>query len=218
MAYERTLKMLSNGLENTASDCETLFRLLDARAHLRRSANLFAPVQPQLPRPAYRTKTESAAAAVAYARAILEDYASILRYFRLRPSDANPVDPQSYGEGGLLYLVTDWQSLRAGILKAIVTEYGGRAAGLPLAPHPGPASEDRLWAEVAAWLEKLVLDTHSFLIAQGLTPGRVLPPLAPTPSIIESLVELELIFHRATLDAMQIVGALPYHLYHAAHP
>jgi hypothetical protein len=217
MAYERTLKMLSNGLENTTSDCETLFHLLNVRAQLRRSPIQFQPTALRLPAPPFPPSQESAAAAVCDTRAIVQDYASVLAYFKLRPSQVAKADPSIYGEAGLLELVTDWQRLRAGAIKMIVIEYGGNIVGPPPAPYPGPASENRLWAEIAARLQKLARDADSFLTAQGLVPGQTTRTLDPAPPLVESLVELESLFHQATLDALQIVGVLAYHLYHAAH-
>jgi hypothetical protein len=217
VANERTLKMWCSVLENTASDCETLFRLLDARAYARGSTVGFVPIPFQWPKPPFPGKDTSAAIAVTYAKAILQDYESVLGYFKLAPSTASPVDPGVYGENGLLHLITEWQSLRGGIIKLIVTAYGGHAVDPPHLYPPGPASENRLWAEAAAWLQKLAGDVNSFLSVQGITPGHVPSLPAPTPDLINSMVDLEQTFHQATLDAMQIVNVLPYHLYHAAH-
>jgi hypothetical protein len=217
VANERTLKVLCSVLGNTASDCETLFRLLDSRAYERGSKVGFSPAPIQLPMPPFPGKSRSAAIAVTYAKALLQDYVSVLGYFNLAPSTANPVNPSVYGENGLLHLITEWQSLRGGIIKLMVTQYGGHAVDPPRLYPPGSASEDRLWAEVAVWLQKLEGDVNSFLSIQGITPGHVPPLPVPTPNLIDSMVDLEQTFHQATLDAMLIVSALPYHLYHAAH-
>lgn len=216
------LKMLVNGIKNTASDGETLFGLLDARAHAKGSARFFAPTTPQMPipaarRPSFPPKEESAAAAATYAHAILDNYVLVLRYFGLQPSTATPVNPNTYGESGLLHIMLNWQSLRAGVIKTLVREYGGEPTPFPPLPHPGPASEARLWAEVAAWLKKIAADTDSFLNAQGLSPNPLPSPPTQPPPLLDSLVSLELDFHQATLDAMQIVGVVPYHLYRAGH-
>jgi hypothetical protein len=217
VADERALKVLSTVLENTASDGETLFHLLDTRAYGRGSQSGFVPTPVQLPRPPFPPKDTSAALAVTYAKAILQGYATVLAYFKLAPSTASPLDPHRYGEGGLLDLIINWQSLRAGLIKLIITQYGGRAEDYPHLQHAGPASADRLWAEIAAWLKKIAADVESFLTVQGLTPGHVPAPPAPTPSLIDSMVALEQTFHQATLDAARIIAALPYHLYHTAH-
>ena len=217
MAYERTLKMLSNGLENTTSDCETLFHLLNVRAQLKKSPVEFHPTALRLPAPPFPPGRQSAAAAVCDTRAIVQDYASVLRYFKLPPAQVSKADPAVYGEAGLLELITDWQRLRAGAIKMIVIEYGGKVVGPPPPPYPGPASENRLWAEIAARLEKLARDADSFLTVQGLAPGQIPSRPDPLPPLVDSLVELESLFHQATVDALQIVGVLAYHLYHAAH-
>jgi hypothetical protein len=104
--------------------------------------------------------------------------------------------------------------VRAGALKAILGAYGGLSAAHPLVTVPGPASEERLWAEAAAWLKKTSTDADRFAKAQNL--GKV-PPLKSKPgrstNILDSLVKLEQAFDEATVNALSIAALLPYHLH-----
>jgi hypothetical protein len=213
MAHEQVLKILVGGLENTASDFEKLAELLNLRTRLR--GKKFIPAAYQPPRPPYVTQEESAGNAAASAATIANAYASAVKYFRAEPSSPAALEASNYDERGLLHLIGSWQGLRAGVLKAILRTYGELAAGQAPALLPGPASEQRLWAEVAARFEKLAKDATSFSAAQRLAPGP-LSGLASKRSapILESLVLLEQSVHRATLDALLVAGALPYHLYH----
>jgi hypothetical protein len=217
MAYEYVLKMLVGGLENTASDFEKLAELLNLRVKFRGINKRFIAADYRPPGPRYPTKEESAAKATASAGIIADAYASAVKYFGAEPSSPATLDADNFGESGLLNLIASWQGLRAGVLKAILGTYGELAAAPSFALLPGPASELRLWAEVAAWFEKLAKDATSFSAIQRLPPA---PASGAAPkraaTILESLVRLEECVHRATLDALLIAGALPYHLYRTA--
>jgi hypothetical protein len=217
MAYEQLLKMLVGGLENTASDFEKLAELLNLRVKFRGMNKRFVPAEYRPPGPRYPGKEESAGKAAAAASTIANAYASAATYFGAEPSSPAALEPDNFDEAGLLHLIASWQGLRAGVLKAILETYGELAARQPFALLPGPASELRLWAEVAAWFEKLAKDATSFLAIQRLPAAPVSDVASKrAASILESLVLLEQSVHKATLDALLFAGALPYHLYRTA--
>lgn len=217
MAYEHVLKMLAGGLENTASDFEKLAELLNLRVQFRGTKGRFIPAEYRPPGPRYPRTEESAGKAAASASTIANAYASAAKYFGAEPSSPAALEAGNFDESGLLHLIASWQGLRAGVLKAILGTYGELAAGQPFALLPGPASELRLWAEVAAWFEKLAKDAASFLAIQRLPPAPDSGAASKrAATILESLVQLEQSVHRATLDALLIAGALPYHLYRTA--
>jgi hypothetical protein len=217
MAEEYALKILVNGIENTAGDFERLGQLLNLRSQLYRVKKEFTPTQYQPPKPRYPSKEESVAQAAASAAVIADIYALAAKYFHVETTSPPPLDPHEYGEEGLIHLIVSWQGLRATVLKAILGVYGEFASSAPRVSLPGPASEQRLWAEVAAWLKKIAADASLFTIAQKLSSARKSPlQVTRAAPILESLVLLEQSFHRATLDALLIAGALPYHLYRTA--
>jgi hypothetical protein len=217
MAYEHVLKMLVGGLENTASDFEKLARLLNLRVQFRGMNKRFIPAEYRPPGPRYPKKEESASKAAASASTIANAYASAVKYFGAEPCSPAGLEADNFDESGLLHLIASWQGLRAGVLKAILGTYGELAAGQPFALLPGPASELRLWAEVAAWFEKLAKDGASFLAIQRLPSAPVSGAATKRPTtILESLLLIEQSVHQATLDALLIAGALPYHLYRTA--
>jgi hypothetical protein len=217
LAYEHVLKMLLEELENTASDFERLAVLLNLRISSRGRGKAFAPAQYVRPNPPYQTKEESAIKAAAHARTIADGYASATKYFGAEPSSPELLHADGLGESGLLDLIAVWQGLRGSVLKAILRTYGESASGQPLASLPGPASERRLWAEIAAWFEKLAKDASSFTSLQRLPSARDVDSASRAkPPLLESLAALEQSLHRATLDALLIAGLLPYHLYRTA--
>ena len=112
-------------------------------------------------------------------------------------------------EADLLRLMIDWGTLRPAPTKQLFSCTGGKPAPPPDLPNPGAASEERLWAEIVAWLEKIAADTDLYDVVQhiqskvrGEEEGRRGP-----------LIRMEQEVHRVTLDMMQIAGLLPYHLY-----
>ncbi len=212
MAYEHILKILVSGLENTAADFEKLAEMLNLRVRVRGTSKRFIPAQYRPPGPRYPAKEVSASVAAASAGTIADAYASAVKYFGAEPSSPDTLDAGNFDEGGLLHLIASWQGLRAGILKAILGTYGELAAERPFALLPGPASELRLWAEMAAWFEKLAKDAISFSAIQRLPSESAATP-KQAATILQSLVLLEQSVHQATLDALLIAGALPYHLY-----
>ena len=150
MAHEHVLKILVNGLASTASDFERLARFLNIRAQLYGISHLFVPAPYQPPVPRYPTKEESAADAAVCAVLIADAYAAAVKYFGADPSSPDPLSSDLFGEGELLELIASWQGVRAGVLKAMLTAYGETTAAPPFATLPGPASEQLLWAEIAA--------------------------------------------------------------------
>jgi hypothetical protein len=218
MAEEQALKILVIEIENTAVDFESLGHLLNLRAQLYGVRNGFTPSKYEPPKPRYPSIEESATQSAAAAAVIADTYALVAKYFHLETALPVALDPDEYGEDGLIQLIVSWQGLRGTVLKAILGVYGDRASGLPRVSLPGPASAQRLWAEIAAWLKKIAADATSFTIAQKLSSTHKSRMEATRSGpLLESLVLLERSFHRATLDALRIAGALPYHLYRTAH-
>ena len=192
---------------------------LNIRSQLYGASRLFVPTMYQPPVPRYPSKEESAADAVVSAGTIADAYSAAVKYFGGEPSSPDALDPGLFGEAGLLELIASWQGVRAGVLKAILTAYGESVAAPPSATLPGPASEQLLWAVIAAWLRKIAADAASFSAAQRLQPSarKSRPKSARQAPILESIALIEQTFHRATLDALLIAGDLPYHLYQTAH-
>jgi hypothetical protein len=218
MAHEYMLKMLVDGLANSAHDFQTFATLLNQRAELYGVKTLFRATKYEAPGPKYPSKDESSARAAEAAAKVADNYQLVLVYFGITSQPPEPLDPKLYNEEGLLQLILAWQVLGAGVFKAILNLYGERPAPPPPSSLPGAASELRLWAEVAAWLEKLKSDSTLFSVSQHLAPAGKSPPrkIRPAP-LLSSLVGLEHALHRTTADSLLVANVLPYHLYRAAH-
>jgi hypothetical protein len=212
------LKMLVDGLANTAHDFQTFATLLNQRAELYGVRTLFRPTKYRAPRPEYPSREESSTRAAEAAVKGANNYQLVLGYFRIISRPPEPLDPELYGEEGLLQLILSWQALGAGAFKAIVSLYGERPAPSPSSSPPGAASELRLWAEIAAWFEKLASDSTLFSVSQQLAPEERPRPKRVRPApVVDSLVRLEQALHRTTADSLSVANVLPYHLYRAAH-
>ena len=218
MAHEYMLKMLVDGLANTAHDFQTFATLLNQRAELYGAKTLFASTKYRAPGPKYPSREESATRAAEAAVKVADNYQLVVTYFRITSEPPEPLDPKLYDEEGLLQLILSWQALGAGAFKAILSLYGERPAPPPSSSQPGAASELRLWAEIAAWLEKLESDSRLFSVSQQLAPADKSRPKKVRPApVVDSLVRLEQALHRTTADSMLVANVLPYHLYRAAH-
>jgi hypothetical protein len=218
MAHEYMLKMLVDGLANSAHDFQTFATLLNQRAELYGVKTLFGATKYQPPGPKYPSKDESATRAAEAAAKVADNYQLVVAYFRITSQPPEPVDPTLYDEEGLLQLTLSWQVLGAGAFKAILNLYGERPTPSPPSSLPGAASELRLWAEVAAWLEKLKSDSTLFSVSQRLAPAEKSRPKKVRPApMVDSLLSLEHALHRTTADSLLVANVLPYHLYRAAH-
>jgi hypothetical protein len=218
MAHEYMLKMLVDGLANSAHDFQTFATLLNQRAELYGVKTLFGATQYQAPGPNYPSKEESSTRAAEAAAKVADNYQLVVAYFKITSQPPQPLDPKLYDEEGLLQLILSWQVLGAGAFKAILNLYGERPASPPPSSLPGAASESRLWAEAAAWLEKLESDSTLFSVSQRLASAAKSRPrkIRPAP-MVSSLVSLEHALHRTTADSLLVANVLPYHLYRAAH-
>jgi hypothetical protein len=226
MAHEYMLKMLVDSLENAAKDFETFANLLNHRAKQYGTKTLFEPAQYQPPEPKhqppnpprYPSREESASRAAESANRIADNYELVIAYFRIPSNPPELLNPELYGEEELLHLILSWQILSAGAFKSILNLYGERPAPLWPLSHPGAASELRLWAETAGWLEKIATDSTLFSVSQHLSPsGKSRSKKTRPGTIIDSLVRLEQALHRTTAGSLLVAGALPYHLHRTAH-
>jgi hypothetical protein len=210
MAHETLLKMIVNGLQNLAVDQQTLCELLNLRALVHGFDETFegAPFHPPLP-PYPDTATSQTQAADLVAT-IAHNSALFVTYLGGQP--ASPVAcAGAPDEADLLRLIIDWGTVQLGVQKAVVQLYGPQPAAPPGLPNPGASSEQRLWAEIVAWLKKIAADStlltevHHFE-TEGEAEGNGMLPLA----------RMEQRAQETTLNLLQIAGLLPYHLFHAA--
>jgi hypothetical protein len=219
MAHEFILKSLVDGLENMAGDFEKFGVLLNQRAEVYGFSIRFKPTPYHTPRaPNYPSKEESLARAADFEEKIADNYGLVVSYFRIQSDPPTTLSPESYGEDGLLDLIASWQRLCAGVFKVTLNLYGEKPLPPPPASQPGAASELRLCAEIAAWLEKIAADSTLFSASQGLSKASKsrATKLSPAP-VLDSLARLEQAFHRTTSNALLVANKLPHHLYRAAH-
>jgi hypothetical protein len=218
MAHEYMLKMLVDGLANTAHDFQTFATLLNQRAELYGVKTRFGATKYQAPGPRLPSREESLTRAADAAVKVADNYQLVIAYFRITSKPPEPLDPARYDEEGLLQLILSWQVLGAGAFKAILNLYGERPAPPPSSSQPGAATELRLWAEVAAWLEKLESDSTLFSVSQHLAPAdKSRSKKVRAETVVSSLVRLEQALHRTTADSLLVANVLPYHLYRTAH-
>ena len=218
MAHEYMLKMLVDGLANTAQDFQTFATLLNRRAELYGVKTLFAATKYRPPGPKHPSKEESLSRAAEAAVKGADNYQLVMTYFRITSKPPEPLDPGQYDEERLLQLILSWHLLGAGAFKAILSLYGENPAPPPSSSQPGAASELRLWAEMAAWFEKLESDSTLFSVSQQLAPAdRSRPKKVRPATVVDSLVRLEQALHRTTAASLLVANVLPYHLHRAAH-
>jgi len=219
MAYEYILKSLVDGLENMAGDFEKFGVLLNLRAEVYGFPIRFKPTPYRAPKaPNYPSKEESLARAADFEGKIADNYGLVAAYFRIQSPAPAMLNADSYGEDGLLDVIASWQGLCAGVFKATLNLYGEKPLAPPPSPRPGAASELRLWAESAAWLEKTAADSTLFSVSQNLSKAsKSSAKKIPAVPVLASLARLEQAFHRTTSSALLVADALPYHLYRAAH-
>ena len=210
MAHENLLRIVVNGLENLAMDHQTLAEHLNLRALAHDYAETFeaAPFQP--PVPPYPDVATSQAAAANLVATIAGDSAVLLLYLGGEP--ATPVPIPDIAEADLLRLIIDWGTVQSAVQKAIIQLYGPQPAPPPALTNPGAASEERLWAEIVAWLEKIAADSILLTEVQHIETGEGFQGEGSPLARVEQGAQA------TALNLMLIAGRLPYHLFHAAHP
>lgn len=209
MAHETLLKMIVNGLQNLAVDQQTLFEHLNLRALAYQFDDTFegAPYDP--PVPPYPDVATSQIEAANLVATIAGNSALFVCYLGGEP--ASPVMRDETADADLLRLAIDWGTIQSGVQKAIIQLYGPQPGPPPGLPHPGAASEQRLWAEIVAWLQKIAADSSQLTEVQHFETGS-----APEENSASPLARFEQGAQRTTLNLMLIAGRLPYHLFHAA--
>ncbi len=208
MANETLLKMIVNGLQNLAVDHQTLCEHLNLRALFHGYPDTFAGTPFEPPVPPYPSKDASQTQAADLVARVADYSALLVLYLGGEPASPALFDGKC-DEEGLLRLIVDWGTVHSGTQKAILQLYGrqpGPPAGLP---NPGAASEERLWAEIVAWFEKIAADSDRLIEVQHMGPGNAQQGNAPP----HPLARIEQAVHRATLNTLLIAGRLPYHLY-----
>jgi len=209
MANETLLRIIVNGLQNLAMDQQTLAEHLNLRALVRDFVETFvgAPYQP--PVPPYPDVTASQSAAANLVATIAANSAFFVLYLGGEPASPITIDVTP-DDADLLRLIIDWGTIQTGVQKAMLQLYGLQPAPPPALSNPGAASEERLWAEIVAWLEKIAADSVLLTEVQHIdTDGAGDGNGAP-------LARMEQETQRTTLNLMLIAGRLPYHLFHAA--
>jgi hypothetical protein len=214
MANETLLKMIVNGLHGIAADNETLGEHLNLRALLHGSADLFEGVRFCPPRPPYPSKRASQAHTADLVGRIADNAGLFVVY--LGGSAASPELFDGANEADLLRLIIDWGTVQSGAYRAIVQLYGQQPAPPAGLPNPGAASEERLWAEIVAWFEKIAADSDELVAVQDIPASSRLRGRASRRTLA-SLARTEQGVHRVTLNTLQLAALLPYHLYHAAN-
>jgi hypothetical protein len=211
MANEYMLKQVVNGLENLATDNETLCEHLNLRAAFYGFPNRFEAASFSAPFPPYPSKEESQQRAAALMGRIADNSALALLSLGGQPASPDPVDAD---ETELLRSILDWGTVQSSLYKVMVQLYGRRPAPAPGLPNPGASSEPQLWAEIVAWLEKIAADTDRLTMVQEIPVDGFEGTSGTEP---DALVRLEQSVHRTTLNTLQVVGLLPQHLRGAAH-
>jgi hypothetical protein len=216
MANEYLLKLIANGLANLAADNETLCDHMNLRAVFYGTRGKFKAADVKAPGPTYPSKRQLQERAADLVHKVADNNAFAVLSLKGAPASVESLDGKGFDEADLLRLVIDWGTLLSGAYKSVVQLYGLQPAPPPPPMNPGAASEERLWAEIVAWLEKVAADTDLYDAVQRIA-GKPGPKRKPPGNGTHPLVRLEEGIHRLTLDILQIAGLLPYHLYHAAH-
>jgi hypothetical protein len=214
MANELLLKMIVNGLRNVAIDNETLFEHLNLRALNYGKRRLFRPAPYRPPVPPYPREEQSQARAAELMGRVADKMALFVLHLGGTPPPPQPLADAAIGEDDLLRLVIDWGTVQSAAYKSIIQLYGEPPAPLPGLPNPGAASRQRLWAEIAALLDRIAKDGHRVVAVQDL---RVTAAKRGSGRGTAPLLALEHHVQRAALNTLAVAARLPYHLFHAAH-
>lgn len=213
MGNEYLLKLVVDGLENLAADHVIVCEYLNLRAALYRYRKKFTPTPFVPPHTEYPDKRESQKAAADRMATIAEN--ATLAVLFLGGTPVSPAPFEAADEAEVLRLVLDWEILQSGAYKAIVQFYGQQPARSPALASPGASSEERLWAEVVAWLTKIAADTSRVVHVQHLETARLLAE--EHADDVDALRRFEQGVHKATLNTLIFAGLLPHHLWGAAH-
>lgn len=220
MAHEYILKTTVAWLENWADDTETLGDFLDLR---RQKHTPGGPAFTHAPyhRPGPGGYTQTLAEVADLLDGVVnrnDDVASYLGGTPRTTADVstNPLFPAGVlTDDNVMRLVVNWQSIASGFFKSTVKLYGIEPGTPPPMVHPGPASEARLIAEIAAWLTKIKADADTFANGQSI-PAKAIPYSTKrrggTGSFRESLLRIEQAYHKLAMDMAEIANSLPYHL------
>lgn len=208
MANGSMLKAIVNRLERIAADNETVFGHLDGRAKHRGYKGRFQAKKKNSPQPDPEKVSLSNAADLI--EKIADHTAAYLVY--LGGTATSNTASGATSDAELLRLIQDWGIVHAGALKTIVQLYRHQPAPDPTPANVGAATAQELWAEIAAWYEKIEADTGSFKAVQEF------PNTSGQTGQGSDLERLEQGVRRATLNTVQIAALLPYHLYHAKQP
>jgi hypothetical protein len=210
MAHETLLRLMVNGLQNLAADQQTLGEHLNLRALVYGFDETFegAPYDP--PVPPYPDKVASQAQAADLVAAIAHNSALFAAYLGGTPTSPIAFDGE-LDEPDLLRLIIDWGTVQISAQKAILQLYGPQPGPPPSPTNPGAASEERLWAEIVAWLGKIAADSNLLSAVQHIETE-----VAPKGDGLPPLARMERSAQETTLYMLQIAGRLPYHLLHAA--
>lgn len=232
MPYEHQLKMIVDGFANTSHDFATWAKFLDLRVdvigggladHFHGAPHVSPP--PHSPKHPYPLPSVSLQNAAALLADIADCQAAMLPMahgLNLRPADPDFAEKtlgKSLTDSQLLLLILSWQHLDIGIFKTFMRLYGLTPTDSPLAPQPGPASEERLCALIVSWLEVIDEDVNTFVVNQNFpkkTPTPVLRADAyPVPggdAYHDALANLEKQYHRLVDNYLMLLSVLPYHL------
>ena len=113
------------------------------------------------------------------------------------------IDAQT-ADADLLRLAIDWGTIQSAVQKAIIQLYGPQPGPPPGLPHPGAASEQRLWAEIVGWLQKIAADSSQLTEVQHIEIDGASVENGTSP-----LARFEQGAQRTTLNLMLIAGLLP---------
>ena len=160
MAHETLLRMIVNGLQNLAMDQQTLFEHLNLRVLARQFDETFEGASYNPPVPPYPDVAASQTDAANLVATIAGNSALLVVYLGGEPASPVMIDDQT-ADADLLRLAIDWGTIQSGVQKAIIQLYGPQPGPPPGLPHPGAASEQRLWAEIVAWLQKIAADSSA---------------------------------------------------------
>jgi len=231
VAHTLILRTIAAGLENWAADCDALGEFLDLR---RRVPNHPAPQPlPITPNDAFKDKEAPyvdpdpgsygpgtpntkdqllASVAVKLDSVVSLNQDTLASILKGTPAPQQPQVAAAVSEDDIWRLVVNWQSLVSHFFKAALSMYGIELKPHPGVRHPGPGREERHLAKILAWLTKIEADAKNLQRVQNIAPTAPYSGPAGAGSFRDSLVRLEMGYHKVALDLAQIATLLPGHL------
>jgi len=231
VAHTVLLRTIAAGLENWAADCVALGEFLDLR---RKVPNHPAPKPlPIAPNDAFKDKETSyvdpdpgtygpgtpktkdqllASVAVTLDSVVSLNQDTLASTLKGTPAAQQAPVGAGVSEDDIWRLVVNWQSLVSHFFKAALSMYGLEPEPHPGIRHPGPGSEERHLAIILAWLTKINADAQNLQRVQNITPTPPYSGPSGAGSFRDSLVRLEIGYHKLALDLAQIATILPGHL------